>query len=91
MDWVVTFPWNEWPASRGLGGHHAVYWVVTIAWIGWPLCVEYTISEHYLGAGPFVGRQLRYLIDSEHGLLAEQFVGKGQTKPLKISWPRTQR
>ena len=30
---------------------------------------EVMISEHYLGAGPFVGRQLRYLIDSEHGLL----------------------
>lgn len=30
---------------------------------------EMMISEHYLGAGPFVGRQLRYLIDSEHGLL----------------------
>ena len=30
---------------------------------------EMMISEHYLGAGPFVGRQLRYLIDSEHGWL----------------------
>jgi hypothetical protein len=42
MDWVVTFPWIEWPPSRGLGGHHAVDWVVTIAWIGWSLSVEYT-------------------------------------------------
>ncbi|MDZ7761908.1 MAG: IS4 family transposase [Desulfovermiculus sp.] len=30
---------------------------------------EMMLCEHYLGAGPFVGRQLRYLIDSEHGLL----------------------
>ena len=30
---------------------------------------EMMISEHYLGTGPFVGRQLRYLIDSEQGLL----------------------
>jgi hypothetical protein len=30
---------------------------------------EMMICEHYLGAGPFVGRQLRYLIESEHGLL----------------------
>jgi hypothetical protein len=27
------------------------------------------IAEHSLGAGPFVGRQLRYLIGSEHGWL----------------------
>lgn len=30
---------------------------------------EMMICEHYLGAGPFVGRQLCYLVDSEHGLL----------------------
>ncbi len=30
---------------------------------------ELMITEHPLGAGPFVGRQLRYLIDSEHGIL----------------------
>lgn len=30
---------------------------------------EMMLSEHYLGAGPLVGRQLRYLINSEHGLL----------------------
>jgi len=30
---------------------------------------EMMIREHYLGAGPFVGRQLRYLVYSEHGLL----------------------
>lgn len=30
---------------------------------------EMMITEHYLGAGPFVGRQLRYLIYSDHGLL----------------------
>lgn len=30
---------------------------------------ELMIREHPLGAGPLVGRQLRYLIDSEHGWL----------------------
>ncbi|WP_291323585.1 Druantia anti-phage system protein DruA, partial [Desulfonatronospira sp.] len=30
---------------------------------------ELMIREHYLGAGPFVGRQLRYLVYSDHGLL----------------------
>jgi len=30
---------------------------------------EIMLSEHPQGAGPFVGRQLRYLIQSEHGLL----------------------
>jgi len=30
---------------------------------------ELFIREHPQGAGPFVGRQLRYLIDSEHGWL----------------------
>jgi hypothetical protein len=30
---------------------------------------EMMISEHPLGAGPFVGRQLRYLIGSDHGWL----------------------
>jgi hypothetical protein len=30
---------------------------------------ELMISEHPQGAGPLVGRQLRYLIDSSHGLL----------------------
>jgi len=29
---------------------------------------EMMISEHYLGAGPFVGRQSRYLTGSEHVL-----------------------
>ena len=30
---------------------------------------ELMIAEHPLGAGPLVGRQLRYLIDSQHGWL----------------------
>jgi hypothetical protein len=30
---------------------------------------EMMVTEHPLGAGPFVGRQLRYLIGSEHGWL----------------------
>ena len=30
---------------------------------------EMMIAEHPLGAGPFVGRQLRYLISSDHGWL----------------------
>ena len=30
---------------------------------------EMMLREHHLGAGPFVGRQLRYLINSAHGLL----------------------
>ena len=30
---------------------------------------ELMITEHPQGAGPFVGRQLRYLIDSHHGWL----------------------
>lgn len=36
---------------------------------------EMLIREHPRGAGPLVGRQLRYLIDSEHGLLGAMGFG----------------
>jgi len=56
---------------------------------------ELMIAEHPLGAGPLVGRQLRYLIDSRHGWLG----GFGFAAPALqladrdkwIGWDRTQR
>ncbi|MFT5350985.1 MAG: hypothetical protein ACI9MF_001804 [Gammaproteobacteria bacterium] len=56
---------------------------------------ELMIEEHPLGAGPLVGRQLRYLIDSDHGWLG----GFGFAAPALqladrdqwIGWDREQR
>ncbi|MBS3779900.1 MAG: tyrosine-type recombinase/integrase [Desulfovermiculus sp.] len=48
-------PWNGWPPSHGISGHHRVEWVATLIWNHWPpwrgitghFPVEYSKGSRY--------------------------------------------
>jgi hypothetical protein len=62
----LPFPVNVPPKAGDVEG-------LKLVWVQTPedmkVWNELMIEEHSLGAGPLVGRQLRYLIDSDHGWL----------------------